>query len=494
MKRSIKSIETGNKDLEDQIFQLTNENQKLKHDNMKTKLSEIEYKENRLELVNKLENLKNEKVEVEEKLKEVEQKEKVLEEKNKVFQYDGQLTTKKTTLLSAYEKLLIKLLHQRKEMLQTNHVVHDHTALKVSSLQSIEYKNLTEIEDSVKTTFNEADTTFVALSSKYQDAEKERKCHLNFFRELSECLCHNDEKDSCYSTDGDVTETLSSFLPGRDISEGKRGISALKASKVDVLFSDEVYLSKLLASAKKLVIQQEAGNQEMVEVSRKWKSSKRRLKQLHIKLKSRRRLKHNMKNKISQLKKELKVLKELHRSFHNKMSMSSSPQNPAKTSTVSSPRSPAKCLKTNNALSYLESGEKELEIVRTSLESRDEKVIGEGLDKLKHILSQISEHLPVCSCDGDKLLCDGGEEKESSFKECDKLNERFGVLQDQRQYMLDHLTFTNKRLEVLLNCLKGHDTTTTDDNNNKFQPDTSNSTNREATENESDNLLNRIKK
>ena len=474
MKRNMKSIETGNKDLEDQIFQLTTNNQKIKHDQMKTKHNEEEQEEHNITLIKKLENLSNEKTEIEEKLKEVEKKEKDLEEKNKNFKHNEVLATKRKTLLVSYEKLIIKLLHQRKELLAACNIDHGSHTFKVSTSQSIEYKELSEIEISVKITGDEADSSFAALSTEYRTIEKGRKRYLNFFRELSSCIRNIEEKDSCYSTEGDFTEPAS-FLPGRDVSEGKRGLSALRSNSIEDSLTNEENLSNLISAVKKCIQCGGNNNREVVEMSRKLKRANKRVRQLQVKVKNRRSLEHNMKNKISLLKKEIKALKEFHRSFHEKMN--TPPQNTPPRNIYTQDSMP----KIKLIISDLREGKEELKKIKVLLNNPEStgipvKTIGKGLDNVKQRVTRVTEELSsyVSNCGGGQQ-----KEEECTVGQSNDLDKRFETLQKHRQYMLDHMIFTNKRLEVLLNCLKGKTDmnteykTNSDDNNNEINSDTS---------------------
>lgn len=461
LKRTVKSVETRNKDLEDQMFQLTNEKQKLTSELEKSKKTYESHEETCSELTRKLETSREERGKIEEKIRSVEKEKKDVEEKNKELasslQQDEELRKKHKLLLSSYEKLLIKLLHQRKEMLELLNLnktsEFKDVFLQVSSTQSVDYKDISQIEKSIKSTVDETDSTFEGVTTAFRRATTDVKLYHNFCTELTNYMKNFDDPDSCYSTENDISEPAL-FVPGRDVSDGKRGLSALKT----IPKSDHELLPKLMNKIRNCMQQGNPdSNREISELKRKLNISNKRVRQLTTKLKSRKTLEASMRNKISHMKKELKVFKESHKTYHaNIKNTPSSPQH-----TPSKEQTPFVSVDIEDIIFKLKATEEELKTVRNTLnECTDENCknkVAEGLEVVDTKLTELSNQLAASS--NIRLVYS------ESTAEPDDLNERFGILQDQRHYMLEHLTFTNKRLEVLLNCLKGKNDVDKNNNN-----------------------------
>lgn len=485
LRRNVKAVETGNKDLEDQIFQLTNDLQKLKSEHSKHAKNYEESANTIKELTMSMANSESEKSNLKNQLQDIIKQQKELQDVNRSLSTevtrDKEMTEKIKTLLPSYEKLLIKLLHHRKELLfllnsDSNGLLN--VNLQLTSTQSIDYKNIEDIKADMEITAQEADATYDIVSKNLGNMSSNYKRYVQFLKELlnyTDNLTKPDDKyddknDSCYSTESDLFEP---YLPGRDISDGRRGLKALKsksAPKSTKILESQQFppeiLEKLLNEIKDCFSFSTTKNDKNLSVQRLDSNRKtmKKLQQLQRKLRKRNILEQGLRSKLSQLKKETNVLKTLHRSSHNQ---SQPPTSPKK----SPVHLPSTTFNNNNnklrdVLEELKAAERELEQVRQALRNCTDEPCKEKLqtnfENVDRSISSIRDNL-VKHCGGSASTTDSN---------LDKIEEKFTVIKDQRQYMLEHLTFTNKRLEVLLNCLKGRETTT-DLNNNQPALDSS---------------------
>ncbi|XP_066914313.1 putative leucine-rich repeat-containing protein DDB_G0290503 isoform X2 [Clytia hemisphaerica] len=461
LRRSMKATETGNKDLEDQIFQVTNDFQKLKLDNEKFRLCQREQQQTIEELRESIEFGSNEKDAIESELKEVFQQQKQLQEANKTLSNeidrDKSMTEKRKTLLILFEKLLMKLLHQRKQLMSLAKVeLTNENALQLCSTQSIEYKNVQDLKQNVDVTDKEIENSYTnltdSLSTRISDINR-YETFLNDIIEYSkQCSSiKDDQSDSCYSTD-DLTEP---HVPRRDVSGGLRGLSALKA-KYRSEFSRET-LERLSEKLKRSLSEPEidcTDSNPATSIIAKRKIMNKKISQLHTKLRNRKTIERNLQNKLSHVKKENKVLKEFHRMHHLKRAVSIDQlaqrgRTPPKSANTS-PRSLG--INVTDLQTELAEAHKELQGLRDLLEKHEnhecKRVVNVHLEPINKRMTSLKEKLELrVNC----ALCT----KKDTETSVDNLENKVSQISEQREYMLEHMKFTNRRLEVLLNALKG---------------------------------------
>jgi len=479
IRRSMKSVETGNKDLEDQTFQLTNDLQKLKSDNEKLRMCQRDHQQTIEELHDSINVGSNEKTELELELRDIAKKQKELQDTNKTLSHeikrDKTQTEKRNTLLELYEKMLMKCLHQRKEMMSVYKVdpqKSDHSSLQLCTSQSIDYKNLSDIKCNIETTSQEIDITFNALLETISIKTNDLSRYELFLSDICEYskrhMTRDVQADSCYSTD-DVEPP---HVPRFDVSGGLRGLSALKA-KYKCQFSHE-QLQDLSEKLKRAL--SDHGDTDSVDsrvsLKEKRKITNKKIKQLQSNLQGRKSIERNLQNKISHLKKEIKVLKEFHRTHQLKAAASTADlthinilRSPPRSVHVS-PRNPG--INVSDLIADLETAREELRELRTALEKQEnensKRIINISLDPVDNRLTSLKDKLQL------RVNCSLCEKRTDTS--VDQLEDKVCQISEQREYMLEHMKFTNKRLEVLLNCLKGRSEDLSDSNNNLLDVDT----------------------
>ena len=462
IRRSMKAIETSNKDLEDQIFQVSNDFQKTKNDNEKLRSSQRDQQHTIEELREIIEFTTDEKNAIESELKEVCAKQKQTQEVNRELSQeidrDKTINDKRKTLSGAYEKLLLKFIHQRKQFLsimKLNDTI-DESSFQLCTIQSIEFKNAMDLKFSTEATDKEIDNTFNVLSesisTRFGDVHR-YESFLNDVLEHSKRVS-NDQADSCYSTD-DVT---SCHVPRLDVSGGVRGLNALKA-KYRTEYGQET-LDKLSDKIKRAFSTEERDDTSTRSpsidiIEKKRKITNRTIKQLNTKLRNRKSIERGLQHKMGHMKKEIKSLREYQKMNRLKAAVSCeqlSRRSPPK-SLGSSPRNTAG-VNVLDLKDELESARIEIEKLRKTVEEYEDheckRVVIVKLEPIEKQMVSLREKLELrVNC----ALC----EQHRTDSSVDTLENKVEQISEQREYMLEHMKFTNKRLEVLLNALKGRE-------------------------------------
>ena len=476
IRRSMKAIETANKDLEDQIFQVSTEFQKTKSDNEKLRNCQRDQLHTIEELRENIEFTADEKNAIESELKEVSAKQKQLQETNRELSQeidrDKTVNDKRKTLSSSFEKLLLKFIHQRKRLLSIMNLddTINESSFQLCSMQSVEFKSMMDLKFGIESTDKQIDNSFNVLSESIRtrmgDVNR-YELFLNDVLEYSKRFSNKDDQaDSCYSTD-DVT---SCHVPRLDVSGGLRGLNALKIKSRNE-YSLET-LENLSDKIKRALSIEETETEDASRVSndviqkRKITISNRTIKQLNTKLRNRKAIERGLLNKMGQMKKEMKVLREFQKMHRLKAAVSCE-----QLSRKSPPKSLGSSPRNTPGINVLELKE-ELEMARIDIEKlrktiqdyedhECKRVVIVQLEPIVKRMTSLKEKLELrVNC----ALC----EQHCAESSVDTLENKVAQISEQREYMLDHMKFTNKRLEVLLNALKGRAeaSVNADDNNN----------------------------
>ena len=481
-RRSLKAIETGNKDLEDQIFQVNSEFQRVKNDNDKLRNSQHDQQQTIEELRECIEFGSEEKTAVESELKEVLTKQKKLQDTNRELSQeidrDKTMNDKRKTLSSLFEKLLLKFIHQRKHLLSTLKLDENvnESSFQLCSMQSVEFKNAIDLKFSIESTDKEIDNSFnlmtESITTRISDTNR-YESFLNDVLEYSKRFSKNDDQtDSCYSTD-DVT---SCHVPRLDVGGGLRGLSALKAKYRNELTREtlerlSIKFKRALSFEEEETDDSRTNSSSMVAAIEKRKITNRMINRLNLKLRNRKTIERSLQNKIGEMRREMKVLKEFQRMHRLKAAVSCeqlSQQRRSKSppkSVASSPRHPA--INVLDLRAELESARCEIDTLRKAVEAYEDheckRTVIVRLEPIEKRMMSLKEKLELrVNC----ALCE-----KSTESSVDTLETKVTQISEQREYMLEHMKFTNQRLEVLLNALKGRDeanATTSEDiaNNN----------------------------
>ena len=195
LQRYINSVETSNKDLEDQLLYLTSENYKAKHDFAREEsLEEYNTMIQELEKVENLNISEEDELAFKDHLKMV-RIDTLNVKESKTSPFDSQLlvkdglSEKSKILLSGYETLLTKLLQQRREIISKLGL--DKTgqfrniSSNMNSSQNIEYKLASEIENNIREKCYEVDSSFTAFEHFLQSSDDDWKRIEYCYRELS---------------------------------------------------------------------------------------------------------------------------------------------------------------------------------------------------------------------------------------------------------------------------------------------------------------------
>ena len=460
IRRSVKAIETSNKDLEDQIFQISNDFQKTKNDNEKLRNSQREQQHTIEELREIIEFTTDEKNAVESELKEVSVKQKQTQERNRELSQeidrDKTVNDKQKTLSSSFEKLLLKFIHQRKQLLSIMKLSNTikESSFQLCSIQSIEFKNAIDLKFSTEATDKEIDNTFNVLSESISTRFDDINRYESFLNDILEHSkrVSNDQADSCYSTD----DVSSCHVPRLDVGGGVRGLNALKVKYRNEYSRDT--LNKLSDKIKRAFSIEETdltGSVSIDVIEKKRKITNRKIQQLKTKLRNRKSIERGLQHKMCHMKKEINSLREDQKMNRLKAAVSCeqlSRRSPPK-SLGSSPRN-AVGVNVLDLKEELESTRVEIEKLRKTVEEYEDheckRVVIVKLEPIERRMLSLKEKLELrvnCS------LC----EQHRADSSVDTLENKVEQISEQREYMLEHMKFTNKRLEVLLNALKGRE-------------------------------------
>ena len=473
IRRTIKSVETGNRDLEDQIYQLTSELQKLRSEHSKVKISNDENNKLYEHLQEANKELEREKNELNRNIMLSNQETRDLNEEIKVLKAKNsnidQSTSKRKLLGSLYEKVILKMLHQRKELVELFETNEPNVySLKLCSTQSIDFKSTENIESEFQNLSDEIMQSFTSILTYInQNNNKLRSCDL-VFRELSGYVSDFEDNDSCYGTENDTSEisAAANKLYCNKILKPKTPKlmqqDILKQEKKDNAAS-EVLMEKL----KCLLLNYRNKSLECSNLNKQDKLSRKKLKCLSKKMNSQKRIEYNLKTRIALYKKELSLQNQSKQKNENENTNNNTDFDINDNELY---KLPSERMNKREIIKLLNSTLKEIEIIindkhrileREKLDSRIEKI-------KTNILNIMNSPNDMCSCSKNEVKPPTQKENETEEKDDNELTQRFEVLQEQRKYMLDHLTFTNQRLEVLLEALKGKQTKQDKNNNEIF--------------------------
>lgn len=465
LKRNMKSVETNNKDLEDQLSHLTGQNQKSKNDFEKMKSSIQEYSAMLKELEHKSSTFERDKTNCESALKKIKIEKSDLEknnsELNSKLTLKEELSGKEKIILTGYEKLIIKLLHQRKEiMIMVNNVHYkdnnnNYNTIKISSSQSLQYKLSSDIEESLRKNSSDIDNSFNTILTSLQSADEKWSSIEHYYQEIIDIMhveSDDIDKDSCYySTDGEVVE------PQSDQSKNNNHHSNVKFDNI----------SKLVSDIKVIIKHSAVVDEKLTAMKHRSKRSIKIIRQLQLRIKQQKSLETTKRSRILYLTKRLKHSRTHHFTHHKNHIGHHSPlghsppighHSPDSTSPVQNHHTPLE--QTYIILHELTEALTNTEVMITDAitslhKPRDEPLTNEELEtdfiKLKECIVTSREIIQNNLPDGSRL-----KKRLSSDGDCDATN-KVGSLQEQREYLMDHVKFTNKRLEVLLGCWKDND-------------------------------------
>ena len=464
IRRTIKSVETGNRDLEDQIYQLTSELQKLKSEHSKVKTSNDENNKLYEDLQEANKELEREKNELNrnimlsnQEIRDLNEEIKVLKAKNSNI---DQSTSKTKLLGNLYEKVILKMLHQRKELVELFKTNEPNVySLKLCSTQSIDFKSKENIESEFQNLSDEIMKSFTSiLTNINQNNNKLRSCDL-FFRELSGCVSDFDDNDSCYGTENDASEisTAANKLYCNKILK----LKTRKLQQQDILEQekkDDAASEVLMEKLKCLLLNYRNKYLECNNLKKQDKLSRKKLKCLSKKVNSQKRIECNLKTRIALYKKELNLKDQSQQKNENENTNNNTDFDINDNELY---KLPGERMNKREIIKLLNSSLKEIEIIfndkdrnveREKLDSRIKKIKTNILNIMNYLMNSQND---MCSGSKNEVKSPTQVENETQKKDRNELTQRFEVLQEQRKYMLDHLTFTNQRLEVLLEALKG---------------------------------------
>ena len=475
-KRNIKSFETNNKDLEDQLFHITGQNQKTNHDYEKMRLNIQEYNTMIKELENKIAICEQDKQNFQTDLKNIRMEKLDLENSNKHL--NSQLSVKEdssekvTIIISGYEELLLKLLHQRKEIISIlcleKTELFSNTSFKINSSQSMEYKLPSEIEDNLLNITSEIDSSFNSLARFLRSSEDDWKFIGHHYRDLLHFMETIDEqdKDSCYSTDGEIIEPSQTFLQ-KDIHAIKASLNSSNINNTNRFEN----VQKLVGKIKVLVKHATLSDEKLTRMKHKSKKSIKITRQLQLKLKHHKSLENNKRNRILYLSKRLKFSKTHHNTFHEKH-YNDTLNYHVDDNVMRSPLHRCISFERSHVIlnelseSFAKTEETLEKVLKSANKCSNEETKVEIIDNFKKVKTCLTATRDILF---NKLSNDRCRKVDTTPEESKK-----SALQEQRQYMIEHVKFTNQRLEVLLNCLKGREENKDDiksgetDHNNNF--------------------------
>lgn len=451
----INSVETGNKDLVDQLLYLTSEHSKTKLEFAKSESLE-EYK-NMIQELTKVEHRASAASYVDEHasfatpLKKVElgartERDDGASEEQPKWQLEESQIENNKILSLGYEDLLSRLLNQREETmalfdLNTPGQFQDITAL-LNFAENIDVKDPSEIEDCLALASDDIDASYNSLAMYLQSLSSDWKRIENYFIELSYFLekIDSQEKDSCYSTDsyGNHTdaETLEtdSNTDSNELTIIENGSPTVESDFATRLNSKN--MQKLVNKIKALGKHVTLVDQKLVEMKHKSRRSGKIIRNLQIKLKQRKSLESDNKNRIIHLSRKLKISKFHHNTYHRKR---------------------------KNTADMFDST---ISRDNTSDNNKSEQcnLINTNEPNTQNMIDSTNDSLDILDCSDPlllnitpNLLTPDPLKPPKVDTDAEALRKTCFVYQEQKVYMIEHLRFTNKRLEHLLACLKDKD-------------------------------------
>ena len=292
-RRAMESMEKVNRDLEDNIYHVTSELQKLYRELSKVKSLNEENTISNRELQDASKKLEKENTVLKRNInlsnEQIQDLNAEIETLKTNFANIDQSTSKQKSLLFSYEKSLIKLLHQRRELIEKLEIRKlECFTLKLCSTKSIDFKNEQTIEYELHKLSNEISESFIPILSHINQSSKKAKLCEKLVQEFSESI---HEFGSSYLT----------LNHKRELDELK-----LKERNEINLFTKDQVSSEMLTKELRSVLQYYRNLlMEHNNLQKQEKMSAKKLKFLQKKLNGQKRTKNHLKIHLSQIKKEL---------------------------------------------------------------------------------------------------------------------------------------------------------------------------------------------
>ena len=424
-RRAMESMEKLNRDLEDNIYHVTSELQKLYRELSKvkslneeniilnTELQEANKKFEKENMISKRNMNSNN-----QKIRDLNAEIETL--KTKIATID-QSTSKQKSLLFSYEKLLTKLLHQRREFIEKLQFTKSESfTLKLCSTKSIDFKDEQTIEYELHKLSNEISESFIStLSYINQSSNKVKLCE-KLVQEFSQC----------------IHKFGSSYLN----LNHKRELDELKlkeSSEINILNKDQVS-SEILTKELRSVLQHYRNLlMEHNNLQKQEKMSAKKLKLLRRKLNEQKRAKNNLKIHLVQIKKELHSTTQSPQKYQNESYRINE-----------SFHFPWASINAAAVITLLESKLRDVENNRISINKKStEKGLDYSNEKLRSNLFKVSDCL--LNSQKDVIKETNGSEK-NMVPEPEECSENS---QEQKKSKSHHLSFTKELLEVLLEVM-----------------------------------------
>ena len=432
-RKAMESMEKVNRDLEDNIYHVTGELQKLYRELSKVKsLNEENIISNR-ELQDANKKFEKENIVLKrninlnnQQIRDLNAETETL--KTKIANID-QSTSKQKSLLFSYEKLLIKLLHQRREFMEKLEISKSKSfTLKLCSTKSIDFKDEQTIEYELDKLSDEISESFIpVLSHINQNTNKVKLCE-KLVQEFSECI---PEFGSSYFT----------LNHKRELDE----LKLKKHNEINLLNKDQVSSERLTKELRSVLQCYRNLLMEYNNLQNQEKMSAKKLKLLQKKLNGQKRTKNHLKMHLSQIKKELHSTKQSQQQIQN-----------GNYKIIGSLQFPWESIDIAAVLMLLESKIRDVENKRVGInEKNTEKSLDYSNENLRSNLFNVSD----CLMNSPKDVFTGWQNKIStSLRETNGSEKSMGPepgecsesLQEQKKYKLYHLNFTKELLEVLL--------------------------------------------